>query len=1102
VLSFEIGEATSAVLRQIGRQRGTTLYMTLLAAFNLLLHRYSGQTDIAVGTPIASRNRAEIEGLIGFFVNTLVIRTDLSGNPTFLELLKRVRDVALDAYAHQDLPFERLVEQLRPERSLSHSPLFQVMMSLDNEPVAGLRLGETRITVVGQENRTAKFDLSLRVIEGGARIRAAIEYNTDLLDRETISRMIGHFEVLVEGVVANPDQPISNMPMLTAAEVEELKTWNKAKTKIEDQRCIHHLYEDEVTTRPDAVAIVFAEQRLSYAELNRRANRLAWYLKKEGVRPEALVGIFMERTCEMVVGLLGILKAGGGYLPLDPLYPQERLANMLQHAGARIVISQSSLLHLLPPCDLRVICVDANADAISKSGDCNPSHPDASNLAYTLYTSGSTGRPKGVAIEHRSVTALSKWAGQYFEAEKLDGILGATSLCFDLSVFELLVPLSLGGKVVIAENSLTLADLLGRSEVTLVNTVPSVMTELIRSSTLPESVRTVNLAGEQLPKELVEELYRLENIEEVINLYGPSEDTTYSTCAILNRGDQRLPGIGQPIAETQVYILDDWLRPAPVGVKGEIYIGGVGQARGYLKRPALTAEFFIPDPFCEVEGRRLYKTGDLARYRPDGDIEFLGRKDHQVKIRGFRIELGEIEAALRENPDVIEAIVAPHKSKAGYLQLVAYILWNDGSPANVSELKDATRKKLPDYMIPTAYVTLEDIPLTSSGKIDRRALPPPDKAHVNSRDLILPRDSVELRLVQIWEEVLSIQPIGLEDNFFELGGHSLIAVQLIIRIQQEFEEKLPLAALFQRPTVESLASLIRQKTNKAPTPSLVRIQSRGHEQPFFCVHPMGGSVFCYTALAHCLGPGQPFYSLQAQGLDGAEPVHTRIEDMAAHYINALKEIQRNGPYLLGGWSMGGVVAFEMARQLEERGDHPGLVILMDARNPFLDHDLKAGDDDEAAQLEGFALQIGVPHQSLAAHRDRLFKSKPEAHLTLILEHVRTARALPGDIDLSQLKNLLDVYISNVRALRTYKPQRIRGRVVLLKAAESRRNLGWDATLGWKGLAAEGVDVREVPGNHFSMMHFPNISHVAEQLATCILKTPSVASLVNEVAIVG
>ncbi|MEG4421610.1 amino acid adenylation domain-containing protein [Microcoleus sp. LAD1_D5] len=662
------------MLKDLSRREGVTLFMTLMAAFQTLLYRYTGQTDIPVGTVANIRNRQELEGMIGYFLNTLVLRTDLYDNPSFKELLVRVREVTLGAYAHQELPFQKLVEEIQPERKLSHNPLFQVAFVL--EPPLAEMDGWT-ISQLDVDTGAAKFDLYLELDQRPSGIIGRLEYNTDLFDAATITRMLGNFQALLEGIVANPDQKIAELPLLTEFERQQLVAWNDTETDYPKDACIHELFQKQVELTPDAIALVFEDEQLTYQELNQRANQLAHHLRNLGVGPEVLVGICVERSLEMVVGLLGILKAGGAYVPLDPAYPPERLVFMLEDAEVPVLLTQARLVKSLPKHQGRIVGVDTDWEIIERQSEENLiSEVKLDNLAYVIYTSGSTGKPKGVAIEHRNAVALLYWARQTFNPEDFAGVLASTSICFDLSVFELFVPLSWGGKVILAENALHLPTLSAALDVTLINTVPSAIAELLRMDGIPSSVRTVNLAGEPLPNKLVQQVYEHHTVQKVFNLYGPSEDTTYSTYTLVKKGGNESPSIGRPIANTQVYILDAQKQLVPIGVPGELYIGGAGLARGYLNRPELTADRFIPNPFSNEQSKRLYKTGDLARYLPDGNIEFLGRIDHQVKIRGFRIELGEIEAVLSKHSDVQESLVINREDASGNQRLVAYITSN------------------------------------------------------------------------------------------------------------------------------------------------------------------------------------------------------------------------------------------------------------------------------------------------------------------------------------------------------------------------------------------------------------------------------------------
>jgi amino acid adenylation domain-containing protein len=842
---ISLSESLTKAVNELSGREGVTQFMTLLAAFQVLLHRYSGQEDIVIGLPIANRNRAETQELIGFFVNTLVLRPDLSEKPTFKELLQRVRNVCLQAYAHQDLPFEKLVEELRPERDLSRNPLFQVMFVLQNTPrplTQPVGLSIERFDVLPA---TSVVDLSLYLRERDGKLIGFVEYNSDLFESSTIERMIGHFQTLLEGIVADPEQPISTLPLLTDADRHQLLVqWNDTAADYPKDSCIHELFEAQVERAPEAIAVQFEGKQLTYRELNTRANRLAHYLRRVGIGPEKLVGICIERSIEMVIGLLGILKAGGAYVTLDPSYPRERLAFMLEDSQVSVLLTQEKLVEdrgwrmedggpasSVPCPQVKILCLDTNSDTIARESEQNiRSAVKPDNLAYVIYTSGSTGQPKGVAIEHRNTVALLYWAKNAFTNDELAGVLASTSICFDLSVFELFVPLSWGGKVILAENALHLHSLAEKNEVTLVNTVPSVMAELLATGDLPASIRTVNLAGEALRSDLVERIYGLGNVNKVYDLYGPSETTTYSTFTL--RASNQPATIGRPIANSRIYILDGSLQPVPVGVTGEIFIGGAGVARGYLNRSELTAEMFIADPFKEGQEGRLYRTGDQGRYLPDGNIEFIGRIDNQVKIHGYRIELGEIEAVLNQHPTIKESIVVVRDGdSSGEKHLIAYLVRKELSSGAISELRNFLKDKLPNYMVPSLFVQLDALPLSPNGKTDRVVLQLRDDARPESKETYAePRTHMQELLAQIWEEVLRIEAVGIHDNFFELGGHSLLAIRIISRVREAFDKDVPLSALFDEPTIAGLAATI-EKTISGRTDELPPITRAPRDGP-------------------------------------------------------------------------------------------------------------------------------------------------------------------------------------------------------------------------------------------------------------------------------
>ncbi|HUK88750.1 MAG TPA: amino acid adenylation domain-containing protein [Blastocatellia bacterium] len=1661
--SFRAGHVESRLpdiltqkLNTLSRHEGVTPFMTILAAFEILLHRYSGQDDIVVGTPIAGRGRAELEGLIGFFVNTLALRIDLRADPTLRQVLKRAREACLEAYAHQELPFEKLVEELQPERSTSHAPLFQVILTLQNNPKQHLQLGDLRATTIGTIGGAAKFDLSLGVNELDGAMFCLFEYSTDIFDRETIQSLSSHFVTLLGALTSDLDQPIGRVPLLSEAERNQiLLGWNDTHRPYPREATLDELFQAQARRSPDSVALLSGAGSLTCQELNRRANQLARYLNQLRAGPESLVGIMMERRAEMVVAMIAVLKAGAAYLPLDPSYPEQRLATMLEDAHPPVIITQSRFAGALPASDANIVDLDDSWNAISQKEDTNPeSNASASNLAYLIYTSGSTGRPKGTAITHLSATVFLHWAANVFPPEVRSGVLASTSICFDLSIFELFVPLCWGGTAVLAGNALELPDLEERHRVTLINTVPSAMAELVTMGAIPASAKVVNLAGEPLPRPTVDRLYAHGEVEQVYNLYGPSEDTTYSTYSLMSPTESRTPVIGKPVANTSVFMLDWLLEPVPVGVPGELYLSGDGLARGYLNRPDLTADRFVPCPFPAVPGARAYRTGDLGRYLRDGNIEYLGRVDRQVKVRGYRIELGEIEAVLRQYWEVREAVVVAPEDKPGDKRLIAYAVGHEGIEPNLADVHVYLKDKLPAYMLPSGYVVLDELPLTPNGKIDRGALSSPqvvrtenegsyapprtpveevicnvwgdvlrlelvgvhdnffnigghsllatqalsrirhafkvdvavrelfelptpaelavtverrlhesrssaapsitpeprgqwlplsfaqqglwlieqlrpdtpaynmghtvrllgpldvsqlkktfteilrrheslrtrfsfydgkpmqfvdhprpftlremnlegmpsdsleaavtaaasrevqrpcnlardplfratlirlaeqehvlvmvmhhiisdgwsmgvffgelkeiyeaylrgeesplpelpiqygdyaiwqrrwltdealedqlsywrnhlagsapvlqmptdrprpaaptfqaayrefrltadladqlkalsrregvtlfmtllaafelllsqhsgqqdvtvgtpiagrprpelegliglfvntlplrvdlsdepsfqellkqtrevclgayahqdapfelivediaperstghtplfqvlfalqnatwetmqlsgirlenlnvgngsssydlslflsadqsiggwieyqtelfddqtvermtsryvnlleaavadaqrslspatllrdsersqiisrinetprpqrvsaDRASVrspNTARYIPPRDDLEGAIAVIWQELLKVDRVGVLDNFFHIGGHSLLAVGMIARIGNRFGKKLSLASIVEGPTIEQLARRLRADADSTTNGPIVPIQPRGSLTPFFCVHPAGGHVLCYTDLALCLGADQPFYGLEAMG-DAVEPESDAIEAMAARYIEAMLQVQREGPYCLGGWSFGGLVAFEMAQQLMAIGSQVSLLALFD---PPIPQGGKSPAADETGVFLAFALDLGVPRERLLGSLEEIRKPEPEVRLQFLLDQLKQCNGLAQDIELSQIRRYFQIFKANVSAAGQYVPMPYPGRLNLFRPVERQDEDPSDSTNGWRRLAAQGLDLHIVSGSHFTMVREPHVSVLGAQLSVCIRKSNS------------
>ena len=863
-ITFEIDSNLTAALTRLSQEHGISLFMTVYAALSVLLFRYSGQEDIVIGSPIANRNYRETEALIGIFINTLALRTDLAGNPTFVELLQRVRQVTLDAYAHQDVPFEQVVSALQLERTLSHSPLFQVLFLLHNQAFEQTKLADLQVTPRQVKNETAKFDLSIMMGETtvdsqdsatGKRLWGDLEYNTDLFDETTIQRLIGHFQTLLRAVVSHPEANIQSLPILTEAERHQLLIeWNDTHVPYPQDQLIHQIIEAQAARTPNAIAVSFDTSSdtatlssnhfvsLSYRELNERANQLGHYLQKLGVGPETLVGICVERSLEMVVGLLGILKAGGAYVPLDPTYPPERLAFMIADAQTPMLLTQAKfkatlLEHLgFDTAKTPILCLDTEWDLFADANLSNPSNQvKAEHLAYMIYTSGSTGKPKGAMNTHANILNRLLWMQDTYQLTRHDHILQKTPFSFDVSVWEFFWPLMFGSRLVVArpeghKNPNYLVEIINQTEISTLHFVPSMLQLFVEAEGIEHcrSIKNVICSGEALPMALVNRFFaRLPSVA-LHNLYGPTEaaiDVSFLPCRLQDARREWLQHtpIGRPVANTQLYILDSQLQPVPIGVAGELHIGGVQVGRGYHNRPTLTKEKFIANPFGVG---RLYKTGDLSRFLPDGNIEFLGRLDHQVKIRGFRIELGEIETALLDNPAVQEAVVVVRDEQSGHPRLFAYVVFQDQAAdvqTSIITLRDQLQETLPAYMIPAGFVALDTLPLSPNGKVDRKALPAPQGTGLQ-KQYVAPTTATEMMLAAIWRDVLTAERVGIGDNFFELGGDSILAVRAVMAMNQA---GLPATSkrLFQYQTIADLAAMLDDFTqSKADQPSTGLLQ--------------------------------------------------------------------------------------------------------------------------------------------------------------------------------------------------------------------------------------------------------------------------------------
>ncbi|HEX6288042.1 MAG TPA: amino acid adenylation domain-containing protein, partial [Herpetosiphonaceae bacterium] len=1114
VVAVPLGAALSTRLRHLSQRLGSTLYMTLLAAWQTLLYRYSGQTDIAVGTPIAGRLRPELEGLIGCFVNTLVLRSSLAGNPRFAEVVARVRATALEAYAHQDLPFEVVVEHIQPERDLGRTPLFQVMFTLQNTPRAAIELPDLTLEPLMLGPHTAKFDLSLSLSETPDGLRGAIEYRTDLFEARTIARMAAHYQILLSAITSDPDQPIDRLPLLAEAERQRLlaRRPRGAPTPV----CVHHLIAAQTARTPDALAVQYQDRTLTYRQLDQRANQIAHHLQSLGVRPDVRVGVCLDRAPELIVALLGILKAGGAYVPLDPTYPQERLFFMAQDAGIAVLITDQALRSSLPCYEGPILWLDRDAALIDRQPLALPDTSVApDHLMYVIYTSGSTGQPKGVLITHRAVVSYLAGVRHRYTVLPNDRVLLFASIGFDASVEELFVTLTTGATVVLRTDEMLASpqafmEHCRQWQITVLSLPTAfwhVLADASATGTLdvPPSVRMVIIGGEQAARDHVRRWQeQLGDRIALVNVYGPTETTVAATAYVV---PSALPAdrvdipIGLPLAHARAYILDRQIQLVPPGLPGELYIGGESLARGYLNRPDLTAERFIPDPFSDEHaqdaGARLYKTGDLVRYGRDGMLVFLGRVDSQVKLRGFRIELSEIEVTLRQHPGVHEAVVLLREDHPGEQQLVAYVVEqratehseDHASPAPAhaerepggegltSELREFLGSRLPAYMVPSAFVLLDALPRTPTDKIDRRALPAPTAAPIERQPaLATPHDQWELWLSQLWADLLHRPVVGVTENFFALGGHSLLAVRLMAHVQQRIGRALPLAALIQAPTIRQLAAYLRRESPAEPWTPIVPLRPHGDRPPLFLIHPIGGTVFCYTALVCHLDARRQVYGLQARGVDAGQTPHTSIRAMAAEYVAAIRTIQPHGPYLLGGWSMGGVVAFEVAQQFRQHGQQVDLLALIDSGPPSASRSMP----DDATLVAAFARDLAAVYgKRLVISREELADLPVEQRLSYVLMQARRQASVPPDITEEQISQLAATFRAHLVALHTYAPAAPAERAALLEArpADAPQPSRAERWRAW----SHHLEVVQHSADHYGLMHPPHVQAVAAWL---------------------
>jgi amino acid adenylation domain-containing protein len=1074
-------------LRDLGRSERATLYHVVMAAWKILLLRHSNQRDLVVGTFISNRRHAEVESVVGFFVNTVAVRTRLEGDVSVRQAVSRVRDSTVAAVSHNDVPFEQLVQEFNPARNLGITPIFQVCLSFESKTGAGRRFHNLELQSWPLQMQVSKFDLTLWLTDSPDGLCASLEYATGLFTRETAERMLAHFGRILEEMVGQPDSSVDQLQMITEAERRQiLLDWNRTAQEYPRERCVHDLFEEQARQQPEAVALVFGGQTLTYGELNNRADELAALLRVLGVGPGVLVGLCVGRSFDMVVGLLGILKAGAAYVPIDPAYPHDRIAFVLEDSCAPVLLTQRPLLASLPATNSQTVLLDEPLPAADRHVTLVPtSTASASNLAYVLYTSGSTGKPKGVQIEHRAVVNFLHSMRREPGLTSDDILLAVTTLSFDIAGLELFLPLTTGARVVIAPWEVTvdgeaLLREIDAHGITMMQATPATWRLMLAAGWKGTPRLKALCGGEAVPADLASEL--IPRCAELWNMYGPTETTIWSTvCRITDAGNIH---IGRPIENTEIYILDESSQPLPVGLPGELLIGGEGLARGYLNRPQLTAERFVAHPF--KPGARLYRTGDLARYRSDGNIDCLGRLDFQVKIRGFRIELGEIEAQLASHPGVQQNVVVAREDTPGEKRLIAYVVPSPAATPSSASLREHLHGMLPDYMVPAAFVVLESLPLTPNGKINRKALPAPDATSIAPilRDDIAPSTDGERGIAAIFESLLGVPVASVNDDFFDLGGHSLMAVKLMMSIERELGIRMPLSSLFQGASVAELACALGNYADEHDRwHSLVPINVQNNRPALFLVHGAGGNVLLYRQLARALAPDISVYGFQSQGLDRRGAPLKRVEDMAARYVRELRDFQPTGPYHIGGYCMGGSVAYEMARLLQKEDQTVGVVALLDTYNLSAAKRLSRG--------EGILVFLS---QKLGFHVSNLKQLGAKDLFGYLTEKLRMAdEAVRGKLagKFNSIKDAVsagieepgaEVFIQKINheAGWEFVPQPFAGHISVFRPQKNYDHFP-DPKMGWSELVGNGLEIVELPLNPHAMLIEPFAARLAWEL---------------------
>ncbi len=1086
-VTIDLGSERSARIKEVLTRLDISLPLLFTAVIFVFLHCVAGGSAVSIGVPFHNRRSRSLRGVIGLLMEAVLLRVRLRAGETFRSLAAAAKAEMFETIRHGSYAIGNPRHRNAYDIFLNYHATSAELVNEGTMTGFAGATGSVKWVHTGHDFNS--LAIHIHDFEASGTLTMDFDFHTDVFDAPIRQRTIDHCLRVLDLLLADPEQPIREISLLSESErVHTLRGLNQTGRAYQPDVCLHELIEEQARRTPDATALAFENESLTYRELNERSDQLAAHLQGLGIGPESLVGICAERSLDMMVGLLGILKSGGAYVPIDPTYPAERIAYMLSDSAVPVLLTQKRLLGQLPPHNARAICLD---DDLGKPpvAAAGPRCVRPDNLAYMIYTSGSTGQPKGAMNTHRAIVNRLRWMQEQYALTSQDRVLQKTPFSFDVSVWEFFWPLLTGATLVIArpeghKDAAYLARTIQQQSVTTIHFVPSMLDVFLAADVADRcrSLKRVICSGEALSWELTQR-FRAALGAELHNLYGPTEaavDVTHWPCS-RDAGDRVVP-IGYPLANTRIYILDERMEPVPLGVRGELYIGGIQVGRGYWGRPELTAERFVPDPFAPAGGARLYRTGDAGRHREDGSVECLGRLDNQVKIRGFRVELGEIESRLREHPAVREAAVTLSGSANGEKRLVGYVVRRSESQSDTSELRAWLRDRLPEYMVPAAFMELDRLPLSPNGKLDRKALPALQDTQLAGGHgaRVAPRNPLERQLVDLWEEMLGVSPIGVTDNFFDLGGHSLVAVRMIGMLAQQTEREIPVAALFESPTIERLAQILSGSDPARPPSPLVPIQPRGHHPPLFCVHALFGSVLCFVELARSLGADQPFFGLESVGLQGdAEPL-TDIPSMAAAYVEAMRSRQPRGPYQLGGYSMGGVIAYEMAHQLRQAGEQVALLALFDSYTPSA-----AGLDDVRGLSEAELLRWFLEDQGgwLSQHNPEMAQTlkglSPDQRIAHLLTELQSTGHVPPHISPDKLDRYLRVLNGNLQAFHRYQPKPYDGRVVFVRSADGTGD-GQDPLPDWMRLT-KSLQVIRVPGFHGTMLSRPHVREAAAQL---------------------